>query len=347
MLQHWSDGAQTEWKAGLVTHALERAGFPLDAPPPVAVTPPGSRRRMDLALCRVGGTVTIGFHARGAATVVAVAECHVLAPALVGLIAPLRDMLRGLSALKRTGSVVANVLASGVDLLLRLDSTPDTADRARLIAFATAQGLVRLSIAADASSPEPVCVFRPPVARFGGVAVPVPPGAFLQASSEGEAAIVGAVLAAVPAKLPRRAWIADLYAGCGTLTFPLAARTRVAAFEGDAASVGALRSGANAAALGGRVQATARDLARRPLVAAELTDCAVAVLDPPHAGAEAQTRQLAAAGVPRVIYVSCNPQALGRDAAALRATGYRLLAANVIDQFRWSARVESVSVFAK
>ncbi len=71
------------------------------------------------------------------------------------------------------------------------------------------------------------------------------------------------------------------------------------------------------------------------------------VLDPPHAGALPQVTELARAGVPRIVYVSCNPAALARDAAVLHASGYRLLAATAIDQFLWSARVESVSVFAR
>jgi 23S rRNA (uracil1939-C5)-methyltransferase len=354
VLQHWAFDAQTAWKADAVAHALHRAGFEHAAPAVAPATPPGARRRMDLALGRgrggrgdSGSGVLVGLHARGAGGVVQLSTCHVLAPALVGLIDPLRMVLAGVAALRRGGSAVANLLEGGVDLLLRLDAALLASDRAHLIAFATARRLLRLSVAVGAGEPEPLCVFRPPVATFAGVAVRIPPGAFLQASETGEAAIVSAVLAGLPENLPRRAWIADLYAGCGTLTFPLAARARVAAFEGDEAAAAALKQAADAAGLGGRIGVARRDLARRPVSAAELADCAAAVLDPPHAGAGAQVAQLAAARVPRVVYVSCNPQALARDAAVLGAAGYRLLAATAIDQFRWSARVESVAAFAR
>ncbi len=347
VLQHWAAGPYAAWKSGLVATALERAGFvapPVGAAPP---TPPGGRRRMDLALQRTPAGIAVGLHARRSSRVVDLATCLVLHPALVGLIAPLRPLLASLSAFRRTGSAIANLLDAGADLLLRLDAPPSPGDRQRLVAFAAAQRLVRLSCAVGTGEPETVCQFRPASVAFADVAVQPPPGGFLQASREGEAAIVAAVLAALPDRLPRRAWIADLFAGCGTLTFPLARHARVAAFEGDAAAVAALRQATNAAQLAGRVTATQRDLARRPLLAHEFAGCAAAILDPPYGGAGPQIAPLAAALVPRVVYVSCDPAALGRDSAILRAAGYRLEQAVAIDQFLWSARVESVCVFVR
>jgi 23S rRNA (uracil1939-C5)-methyltransferase len=92
---------------------------------------------------------------------------------------------------------------------------------------------------------------------------------------------------------------------------------------------------------------TQRDLARQPLRARELASFASVVLDPPFAGAAAQVAQIAAATVPAVIYVSCNPATLARDARMLSQAGYRLTAATPIDQFLWSARMESVCVFIR
>jgi 23S rRNA (uracil1939-C5)-methyltransferase len=95
------------------------------------------------------------------------------------------------------------------------------------------------------------------------------------------------------------------------------------------------------------VEVRHRDLARQPLLPADLAGSAAVVLDPPHAGATAQMPAIAAAKCRRVIYVSCNPAALGRDARVLQAAGYRVLAATPIDQFLWSARLESVVVFGR
>jgi 23S rRNA (uracil1939-C5)-methyltransferase len=182
---------------------------------------------------------------------------------------------------------------------------------------------------------------------MSGTEVRPPPGVFLQATAPGEAAIIEAVLAGLPDRLPTRSRIAEMYAGCGTLTFALAAKARVTAWEGDAASVAALKDAVNRAALPGRIDVTQRDLVRQPLSVKELGQFAAIVLDPPHAGAAAQIAHIAAARVPRVIYVSCNPGTLSRDAKTLQAAGYTLTAATAIDQFLWSARLEAVCVFQK
>jgi 23S rRNA (uracil1939-C5)-methyltransferase len=180
-----------------------------------------------------------------------------------------------------------------------------------------------------------------PTIRFAGKSVEPPAGAFLQASAEGEAAIVAAVLAGLPTKLTQKSRAIELYAGCGTISFALADHLRVVAYEGDAASAAAIRRALSAS----RIEITTRDLVRQPLTIKELSGAAAIVLDPPYAGASLQMPAIAASGVPRVIMVSCNPQTLARDAAVLHAGGYTLHAATPIDQFLWSAHVETVAVF--
>ena len=156
-----------------------------------------------------------------------------------------------------------------------------------------------------------------------------------------------AVLSGLPGPMPSRARITELFAGCGTLTFALAQHANVAAWEGNEDAATALRSAARRAPLAHRVEVQQRDLNRQPLLPAELAGSAVVVLDPPHGGAAAQMPAIAAANCSRVIYVSCNPATLGRDARLLQTAGYRVLAATPIDQFLWSARLESVVVFGR
>lgn len=293
VLQHWADGAYEAWKQGLLAAALRRAGWP-DAPlAPVARTPPLSRRRMDLALLRDRrGRVSVGLHRLRSGEVVDLATCLVLDPELVALFGPLRDMLCDLRALQRQGSAIANMLDDGPDLLLRLDGEPDLADRERLIAFARVHHLPRLHVARGNSPPEPACVLRPASLLLSGVSVAPPPGAFLQASLAGEAAVRRAVLAGLPAKLPPRARVAELFAGVGTFTFALAERGRVSAYESDDAAVRALRDAVNRTGLVGRIEPVRRDLVRQPLSAKELAPFAAVMLDPPHAGAAAQIGRL-------------------------------------------------------
>jgi 23S rRNA (uracil1939-C5)-methyltransferase len=340
-LQHWSATAYTGWKRGLVTAALERAGYPNPPVGTLITTPPHARRRMDFAVQRRDGGVTLGLHRAHSTDIIDLHSCTVLHPTLLALIAPLRRTLTSLAALRRTGSVLANLVQNGADLLIRGDGDLAPTDRAKLAAFAAAHHIPRISWARGEATPETACLSATPQARFAGQAVDVPPGAFLQASAEGEAAIVAAVLAGVPDKLPPRARAIELYAGCGTLSFPLAARLRVIAYEGDAAASGAVRR----AQAGHHLEITQRDLARQPLSPKELAGATIVVLDPPYAGAPLQMPALAAARTPRIIYISCNPGALSRDAATLRQAGYTLVSATPIDQFLWSPHVETVAVF--
>jgi 23S rRNA (uracil1939-C5)-methyltransferase len=260
---------------------------------------------------------------------------------LLALLAPLRKTLSSLSALANAGSVVANLLPGGPDLLIRTDRALSTIDRTKLAAFAAAYDVDRIAWAQGDGTPEIAAQLASPTAVFGGQRIEPPPGAFLQASAEGEAAIVAAVLDQVPRKRTGKARAIELYAGIGTISFPLAAQLRVAAFEGDAAAAAAVRR----SQAGPHVTMTQRDLARQPLTVKEMAGAAMIVLDPPYAGAAQQMPAVAASGVARVVYVSCNPGALAKDAAVLLRAGYALRSAVAIDQFLWSAHVECVATF--
>ena len=333
-LQHWSDVSYAEWKlsragvaAGLRPSALER-------------TPPGARRRIDLAIRREGAAVRIGLHRRRSTEIVDMRACPILHPKLFGLVQELRPTLARLAGLRREGSALVNLLDSGPDLLLRTDAELTAADRALLAGFAQHHGVPRISWArARTVGTEPAAALRPATTAFAGWSTEIPPGGFLQASCEGEQAIVASVVAALPARL--RGGIVELFAGCGTLTNALSAHGRVTAYEGDASAVSAQRRAGNP-----RVAAVMRDLARQPLTAAEFKGAGVIVLDPPYAGAAPQMPALALTGVP-IVYVSCNPAALARDAKPLFLAGYRPRTVAAIDQFLWSAQVEIVVAFAR
>jgi len=345
-IQHLADAPYAAWKRAKLVDALARAGFPDARVSALQRTPPHTRRRADQALRRgPGGTVLLGFHRVGSDAVTDLATCTVLDPRIIALFAPLRGLLKRLAALKRDGSVVVNLLDTGPDLLLRTDGVLDAPARSLLAAFAAEHGIPRIAWAQGNAPPETAAQLGTVGIRFAGAVVAPPAGAFLQASPAGEAAIVAAVLAGLPTKLPPRASVADLFAGLGTLSFPLATRARVTAFEGVADSVTALSAGAGK--VGARVQAVRRDLDRQPLVAKELQSYAAVVLDPPFNGAAAQMPLLAKSVVPRIVYVSCNPAALARDAQVLAQGGYRVLAATPVDQFLWSPHLESVVVFTR
>jgi 23S rRNA (uracil1939-C5)-methyltransferase len=173
--------------------------------------------------------------------------------------------------------------------------------------------------------------------------VTLPPGGFLQATAAGEAALAELVLAhAEKAKS-----VADLFCGVGPFALRLAERARVAAFDLDAAAVGALQQAVKGVSGLKPVEAAARDLFRRPLVAQEMTKFDTVVFDPPRQGAEKQADELAKSKVPLVIAVSCSAATFARDAKLLLDGGYRLKHVTPVDQFRYSPHIEIVAKFVK
>ena len=338
-LQHMDDAAYAAWKVGLVRGALARVGLGDVPMEPLSRTPPGARRRARFAALKRGRRVWFGFNERQSHRLADLEDCPVLLPRLAALIGPLRALL--LDVLPDGGGcdVIATDLEGGIDLVLVGPRGLDRAARERLVAF-DGGAVARLSWQADdRCSPEPIAHRRPVAVRFAGHPVTPPPGAFLQASAEGEAALVAAVLDAVGEA--RR--VADLFAGLGTFAVPLAQRAAVHAVEGDAAALAAL-----AKEVGGlRLTTERRDLFENPLSAKELARFDAVVFDPPRAGAAAQAQALAASKVPLAVAVSCNPATFARDARTLADGGYRLTRVHPVDQFLWSAHVEVVGVFRR
>lgn len=345
-VQHLADAAYAAWKRGLAEAALARAGFADPPLAPLARSAASTRRRASLALRRHGAAVVAGFHARGSAAVTDGPFCRVLHPALAAAAAALRTAAPAWRFLRREGEAVMTLADEGVDLWLVTDGEPDATARTALAGFARSAGLARLSWSRPGGEAEPVATLSTPSRRFGAASVRLPPGVFLQATEAGEAAIVSAVLAAL-ADLKHGARVADLYAGAGTLTFPLAARFKVLALEGNAQALAALKGGMASAGLSGRVTPWLRDLAASPLSPAEQRGLAAVVLDPPRDGAPAQVAALAAGPVSRIVYVSCNPNALARDARMLHEAGFTLLSAVPVDQFLWSPHLECVASFSR
>jgi 23S rRNA (uracil1939-C5)-methyltransferase len=330
VVQHARDGFVADWKTGIITQALAAQG--LAAPMrPIVTSPPQSRRRAVLAGRRTKAGAMVGFHARGSDLLVEVPQCHLLTPRLMAAMPALEALVRAGGARGAELSLTVTDTANGPDVAVAGGKPADAAMLLGLARLAEAHGLARVTW-----GDETAALRAPPSQRFGRAEVIPPPGAFLQATAHGEAALLAAVREAVGGA----ARIADLFAGCGTFALPLAEAADVAAFEGEAAMVAALEKGWRGTPGLHRVSATARDLFRRPLEPDELAAFDAVVIDPPRAGAEAQTARLAAARVPVIAMVSCAPATFARDARTLVEAGYAIDWVQPVDQFRWSAHVE-------
>lgn len=337
-LQHLDDAAYAGFLADRITSALAAQGVAAPDIRPAHISPPLSRRRASLRAEARGRQVLLGFNAEKSHRIVDMRECFILRPDLFALVDPLRSLLGRLLGARGSGGVRLTLTDQGVDVLIEKVSADDLAATEALADFAAAHRLARLALddgygAQTRWEPEPVTV------TLGGDPVPLPHGAFLQATADGEAALVAAVREAIgPARI-----VADLFAGLGT--FALSLDGRVLAAEGARDVAAALKSAANRA--GRQIFVDHRDLFRRPLAAAELARFEAVVLDPPRAGAREQVDQLAASAVPRIAYVSCNPSTFARDAKALVDGGYRLDWIKPVGQFRWSIHVELAACFSR
>ena len=335
-MQHVADADYMAFVIDRLAHVLGPL-MPADVAP-VALSPPRSRRRASLRAVRRGGKLRLGFNTESSHQIIDIQQCEVLRPELFALVAPLRQLLKAALAEGQGAGITLTLSETGVDVLLANVPAERLDEIERLTDFARAHDLARLSVE-GADGVQTIMEARTPALTMGGVRVTLPPAPFLQPTEDGEAALVAAVLEAVgPA-----AHVADLFCGLGTFALPLSRQARVLAADAAGPAVAALAMAARAA--GRQLAPLHRDLFRRPLTPAELAPLDALVFDPPRAGAEAQCRQLAAARVPVVVAVSCNPSTFGRDARLLADGGYVIEKLWPVAQFRWSSHVELVARF--
>lgn len=326
---------------------------------PPYLSPPGTRRRASLRAESSGGRIVIGFREAKSHRLVELAECPVLLPELVAVLNPLRTLLirlgqgggaskgrnrkpGGKNTMPRMAADIELAMTEqGVDLGIKGLAVEGLAANELLRDFAQEHGLARLTLdqgygAETLWEPEPVTV------SLGGVSVGFPSGSFLQATLDGEHALV----CAAREWLADSTTIADLFSGLGTFAFALAGpQAKVLAVEAARDAHLACKAAAGRAGL--PVHALHRDLFRNPLQADELDRFDAVLLDPPRAGARDQVERLAESTVARVVYISCNPSSWSRDAALLIEAGYRLEEVRPVGQFRWSTHVELASLFVR
>jgi len=336
-LMHASDAFVAGWKEEVVRTALAAQG--IVAPfRPTMTSPSRSRRRATLAGRRTKKGAIVGFHGRASGTIVEVPGCELLHPDLLSVLPALAEITTLGASRKGEIALALTRSEAGVDLAVSGGKPLEQSLFSGLASIAEQAGLARLSW-----DGELVAARRPVVQHFGPAQVVPPPGAFLQATAEGEAALLSAVRDAVgPARR-----LADLFAGAGTFALPLSRMAEVHAVEGDAAMLAALDVGWRQTPGLHRVTIEARDLFRRPLMPDELRGFDAVVIDPPRAGAEAQVRELSNAHVGTVAAVSCNPVTFARDARILLSAGFVLDWVQVVDQFRWSTHVELAARFSR
>lgn len=337
-LQHYDYGAYNEWKRGLLVRALAERG--LDVPvEPIAPCAPGTRRRVTLTARRTDRGLLLGFSAAQSHRIVPITTCVIAHRAIADQLPALRKIAGAVATGSKPFQMTVTVTASGLDIAVK--GSGRLSDRQRLMAIETVLGLT--AVARLTSDGEVLVEPRKPLVHFGRVTVSPPPGAFLQASAVAEQVMADHAIG----HLASCRKVADLFAGCGTFALRLAETAAVHAVEGEAAPLAALEAGFRAVQGLKPVTVEHRDLFRSPLMPHELKSHDGLVFDPPRAGAEAQSREIARSSVGCVVAVSCNPVTLARDLRILVDGGFAIRTVKPIDQFLWSPHVEAVALLER
>jgi len=338
-LQHVDDQSYAGYITERISSALAAQRLSAEILP-AHLSPPRTRRRASLRAERVGKRVVLGFNEAVSHFIVDMRECHILRPELFALVDPLRTLLSTLLAPRKAANIYLAWTDQGADVAIDGVTVEGLTAQEALTDFAQAHSLARLAIDEGYGS-EPRWEPEPATVTLGGIRVGLPIKAFLQATEDGEAALISAVSEAVG----EAGLVADLFAGLGTFALPLASKARVLAVEGSRDPALALRAAANRS--GRQIAVEHRDLFRRPLSEEELGRFDAVVLDPPRAGAKEQAPALARSRVSRMAYVSCNPATFARDVRILADGGWGIDWVKPVGQFRWSTHVELVASLSR
>ena len=260
----------------------------------------------------------LGFNENKSHTIIDIEECRLLTDNLCHILSPLRTFIKSLGG---SGDVFVLDTPYGIDMHIKTKSKerPDLALLEKLALFANQNNVVRLLY-----NNNPI---------IEQTRLPFPPDVFLQPSEAGEKALVNLMTRHIGTAKTA----IDLFCGTGTFTKPLIqAGLIVKGYDSSADSVKTLGT-----------YGVVRDLFRNPLLPTELNDSDIVVIDPPRAGAKAQTQQLAQSAVQKIIMISCNPSSAARDIKILIDNGWQLNPITLVDQFTYSGHVELFCTLSK
>ena len=325
-LQHLDAQTYAGFKRGLVETALSHAGVVVPVGPLIDARGNG-RRRITLH-ARKAGAGFMGYHSHHLHDI---DRCPITVPALASAPA----IARAVRSVAGDADVAVTATDTGLDVNVRPERRAKPEGLAPLLARF---GLARLSLGS-----EPIVQQQVPALGMGRARVEIPPGSFLQATAAAEETLGRLVLDG----LAGAAHVADLFCGVGPFALRLAETRKVLAADSDRAAIVALKRAHDTTRGLKAITAERRDLFREPLTTIELNRFDGVVFDPPRAGAEAQSRELAKSKVKTVVAVSCEPKTFARDAKILIDGGYRLETVTPVDQFAFSTHVEIVGVFRR
>ncbi len=348
---------------GILNAALKQQNYVWENP---IFLPDGTRRRAAMAFELKKGKLNLGFNENHNAQIVDCEKCLSLTPKVNAVLPSLRSFLEKLCAVKvlaknkkkkllphniTKGDILILEADNGLDIVLETDADLDVNHRMEIFEFVNAvDEVIRFSFRRNALlQAEPIVEKIKPVINIGQYEIFVAPGTFLQASKEGQEALISKVteyLGDVSGN------IADLFCGIGTFSYPLAlnSKNKIVAADVSKPLLKGFETSINKNMIH-NIEIIEKNLFKYPFTAAELSKFEAVVLDPPRAGATAQVKELALlsndAKLEKIVMVSCNPHSFVNDANVLINGGFVLQKAVMVDQFVYSNHTEMVALFTK
>ncbi len=356
-MQHLEPRAQVSAKQRILEDNLERIGKvkPDNILPPIYGLPWGYRQRARLSVRHVlkKGKTLVGFHEKRSSYVADMSRCEILPPKISKLIPLLSQLIDGLSIRDRLPQIEV-ACGDNVDVLvLRIMEPLIEKDEAALRAFAEEHGI---QFWLQPKGPDSIYPFHPlnaPALTYTlpefGIEMPFAPTEFTQVNHRLNRVMVHRALRLLDPQPNER--IADFFCGLGNFTLPIArSGAQVLGIEGSPALVKRAVQGAEHNGLSGNTQFMAMNLFEMDEKAlADLGKFDKWLIDPPRDGAVELVKAITPETAPkRIVYVSCNPATLARDAEILvHVKGYTLKAAGVMNMFPQTSHVESIAVFVR
>jgi 23S rRNA (uracil1939-C5)-methyltransferase len=331
--QHWAEAPYQNWKRNQLVDALAAHNIKTEVATLRDAHGTG-RRRVTLHVREHEGIWRAGFMEQKSHDLIAIESCPVLVPALKEA----TQLAAAFGPSLGNCDVAVTAADNGLDVSIKAERKIVLRRLEALNDIVHTFNIARLSVNGEVHVARAV-----PMVTIGKAAVALPSTSFLQATSAGEDMLAELVLNGVQGAKN----VADLFCGVGPFALRMAAKAKVYAADSDKPAIAAMQAALRNTQGLKPVDAQYRDLFREPLTPLELKNFDAVVLDPPRAGAEAQARQLAKSQVKRVVLVSCDIANFARDAAVLIKGGYSLKTVTPVDQFKWTAHLEMVGVFAK
>lgn len=337
-------GYYQEFKNRIAVNAMRQAGFDKTEVKTIFL-PASTRRRAEFKLVNEQCGWHFAYLGSRSHDKIAISTCLILEPELQKILPLLQRHIVSLSFISDMKSVSITVADSGIEVILQLSSaakllkTGNFAGELKHIADNVK--LARIAIVNHKSELLANIENGALTMHLGGVDIPLPHDAFLQATSEGQKLLTEfAVSGTSGAK-----HIADLFCGIGTYSVAMAETANVHAIDDHKLMIANLKRAAAVNSL--NLTAEMRNLFTKPLTASELKAFDAVVINPPRLGAKAQCEQLSLPGVKNLVMVSCNPATFVRDAKILKNAGFTLKDALAIDQFVWSPHLEIAASFVR